>query len=162
MRSACGGQVVILLAVGAVALAGAPNAFAQAVGPAPAIAPGATSGANTGAVPGSVPRSVQTTATQPTPATKGGKPTGAPAPQPFPAVSQQAAGADPGVVAGPTTANGEATAPTPLDSELLRVSPNGVTADQVGKRAAETSWQAKANEEALRGAAARVDAAWAS
>lgn len=104
MRSRSGVQVRVLFAVGAVALALAPNAFAQ----------------------------------------------GAPA------------GADPGVVAGPTAANGDAVAPTPLDSELLRVSPNGLTADQVAKRAAETSYQAKASEEALRGAAARVDAAWAN
>jgi len=71
-------------------------------------------------------------------------------------------GADPGVVAGPTAENGDANPPTPLDSELLRVAPNGLTADQVAKRAAQTSYQAKASEEALRGAAARVDAAWAA
>ncbi len=79
-----------------------------------------------------------------------------------PNASAQTPGADPGVVAGPTAANGEANPPTPLDSELLRVSPNGITADQVGQRAAQTSWQAKANEEALHSAAARVDAAWAN
>ncbi len=46
--------------------------------------------------------------------------------------------------------------------ELLKVSDAGLTSDQVGKRAAQTSYTAKANEEALRAAAARVDQAWAS
>jgi len=36
----------------------------------------------------------------------------------------------------------------------------GLSADAVGRRASATSYQAKASEEALRGAAARVDAAW--
>ena len=39
--------------------------------------------------------------------------------------------------------------------------PGGVTADQAGVRAAATSWNAKASLETLRGAAARVDEAWA-
>ncbi len=43
----------------------------------------------------------------------------------------------------------------------LKADPGGFSADAVGKRAAETSYQAKASEQALRGAAARVDAAWA-
>jgi outer membrane protein TolC len=147
------------------ALAFAPDAFAQAVTPAPATNPGATSGSNTGAVPGSAAQAVPTHA--PTPVNSPRNPRGAigtgPTAQPTPStIPTQPAGADPGVVAEPTTANGEADPPTPLDSELLRVSPNGITADQVGQRAAQTSWQAKANEEALRGAAARVDAAWAN
>src|SRR5689334_18002507 len=45
-------------------------------------------------------------------------------------------------------------------AEVLKPEPGGLTADGVGRRAAETSYQAKASEEALRGAAARVDAAW--
>lgn len=84
------------------------------------------------------------------------------APSAFAQTPAQHPAVDPGVVAAPTAANGDANPPTPLDSELLRVSPNGITADQVGQRAAQTSWQAKANEEALKGAAARVDAAWAN
>ncbi|MGH7285225.1 MAG: TolC family protein, partial [Polyangiaceae bacterium] len=51
---------------------------------------------------------------------------------------------------------------TPLDSDLLKPTPDGLTADQVGKRAAQTSYAAKASEQALEAAAARVDAAWAS
>ena len=51
---------------------------------------------------------------------------------------------------------------TPLDSDLLKPTPNGLTADQVGKRAAQTSYSAKASEQALEAAAARVDAAWAT
>jgi outer membrane protein len=52
--------------------------------------------------------------------------------------------------------------PLPVPTELLQVHPGGITADQVGARAAATSWNAKASEETLRGAAARVDEAWAA
>jgi outer membrane protein TolC len=52
--------------------------------------------------------------------------------------------------------------PLPVPTELLQVHPGGITADQVGVRAAATSWNAKASEETLRGAAARVDEAWAA
>jgi len=55
-----------------------------------------------------------------------------------------------------------ATAPLPVPTELTQVKPGGLTAGQVGARAAATSWNAKASEENLRGAAARVDQAWAS
>jgi len=47
-----------------------------------------------------------------------------------------------------------------LTAELVAVKPGGITADAVGKRAAATSFQAAASAQALRGAAARVDAAW--
>ncbi|MDP9036359.1 MAG: TolC family protein, partial [Myxococcota bacterium] len=43
-----------------------------------------------------------------------------------------------------------------------RAQPGGLTSDRVGSRAAATSWSAQAYGEALRGAAARVDEAWAS
>jgi outer membrane protein TolC len=55
----------------------------------------------------------------------------------------------------------DVTAPVPVPTDLLQVQPGGITADQVGARAAATSWNAKAAEENLRGAAARVDEAWA-
>ncbi len=45
-------------------------------------------------------------------------------------------------------------------NEALKAEPGGFTAPVVGKRAGETSYQAKAAEQALRGAAARVDAAF--
>jgi outer membrane protein TolC len=54
------------------------------------------------------------------------------------------------------------TAPLPVPRELVRPVPGGLTSDRVGARAAATSWNAKASEETLRGAAARVDEAWAS
>jgi outer membrane protein len=54
------------------------------------------------------------------------------------------------------------TTPTPVPSELLQMQPGGLTADQAGARAAQTSWSARASMESLRGAAARVDGAWAS
>lgn len=53
------------------------------------------------------------------------------------------------------------TAVAPPPKELLEVHAGGLTAQQVGDRAAATSYNAKANEEALRGATARVDEAWA-
>lgn len=56
----------------------------------------------------------------------------------------------------------EDTSPIPIPTDLTVAQPGGITADQVGQRAAATSWTARANEEVLRGAAARVDEAWAS
>ena len=47
-------------------------------------------------------------------------------------------------------------------TDLLKATPDGLTADRVSERAVATSYSAKASEEALRGAAARVDAAWAN
>jgi outer membrane protein TolC len=55
-----------------------------------------------------------------------------------------------------------ATTPLPVPTELTQVRPGGLTAGQVGARAAATSWNAKASEASLRGAAARVDEAWAA
>ncbi len=52
------------------------------------------------------------------------------------------------------------TAPEKVPDELLRVTPGGLTSEQVGQRAAVTSFNAKAQSEAVRGAAARVDEAW--
>jgi len=60
--------------------------------------------------------------------------------------------------AAPPTADD--TTPLPVPTELLGVQPGGVTADQAGARAAQTSWSAKASMESLRGAAARLDEAW--
>jgi outer membrane protein TolC len=54
------------------------------------------------------------------------------------------------------------TTPLPVPTELTQVRPGGLTAGQVGARAAATSWNAKASEASLQGAAARVDAAWAA
>ncbi len=47
-----------------------------------------------------------------------------------------------------------------FDEVLNKPKPGGFTSDGVGKRAAETSYDAEAARQALRGAAARVDAAW--
>ncbi len=54
------------------------------------------------------------------------------------------------------------TSPIAVPSDLTQARPGGITADQVGERAAATSWTAKANEEALRAAAALVDQSLAS
>ena len=48
----------------------------------------------------------------------------------------------------------------PVPNDLLKASEGGLTAEQTAKRAAQTSYQAKAADENLRGAAARVDSAW--
>lgn len=52
------------------------------------------------------------------------------------------------------------TTPVTIPPELSKIVPNGLTADQVATRAAQTSYSARAAEENLRGAAARVDSAW--
>jgi outer membrane protein TolC len=44
----------------------------------------------------------------------------------------------------------------------MQAQPGGITAEQAGARAGRTSWNAKASMESLRGAAARVDQAWAA
>jgi outer membrane protein len=54
----------------------------------------------------------------------------------------------------------QATSGPDIPIELTRTEPSGLTADQVGARAAATSFTAKAQDESLRGAAARVDQAW--
>jgi outer membrane protein len=54
---------------------------------------------------------------------------------------------------------GQVNAPQPEEISF-QAEPGGFSADAVAKRAAETSYQAQAAQEALRGAAARVDAAW--
>jgi len=64
---------------------------------------------------------------------------------------------------GAAAAAAPVTAPTErIPTELTEFSPSGLTSEQVGQRAATTSYQAKAQEEALRSAQARVDAAWSS
>jgi outer membrane protein len=61
----------------------------------------------------------------------------------------------PGVIPASTT-------PMAVPEELLRTTPGGLTADQVGQRAMETSFAAKQALETMRAAHARVQAAWAS
>ena len=53
-------------------------------------------------------------------------------------------------------------APLRVPQELVQVQPGGITAEQAGARAAQTSWQAKASMASLRSAAALVDGAWAA
>ncbi len=78
-------------------------------------------------------------------------------PLPAPPVAAPAAAAP----AAPVTQD-TSTTPLPVPTELTQVRPGGLTAGQVGARAAATSWNAKASEANLRGAAARVDEAWAA
>jgi outer membrane protein len=49
-----------------------------------------------------------------------------------------------------------------VPEDLLRVAPGGLTSDQVGQRAMDTSFAAKQSLETMRAAQARVDAAWAN
>src|SRR5271166_6022262 len=53
------------------------------------------------------------------------------------------------------------TTPLPVPAELLSAQPGGITAERVAVRAEKTSYSAKAYEQALRGAGARVDEAFA-
>ncbi len=83
-----------------------------------------------------------------------------PAPAPAPAPASAPATAPP---SAPAAATGPATsdAPLPIPADLLQAHPGGITASQAGDRAAATSYSAKASEENLKGAAARLDEAWA-
>ncbi|WP_394822771.1 TolC family protein [Pendulispora albinea] len=88
--------------------------------------------------------------------------------QPLPPAASPQSPAAPGGPAGrptapvPGTAAGTPSTPSErIPVELTQTSPNGLTAEQVGQRAAATSYQAKASEEAVNSAAAKVDAAWA-
>jgi outer membrane protein TolC len=83
------------------------------------------------------------------------------APAPTPVPTPAAGGPPTATVVGATPAAGEDTTPLRIPSELVEAHAGGVTADQAGVRAAATSWSAKASQETLRGAAARVDQAWA-
>jgi outer membrane protein TolC len=115
-----------------------------------------TSHAQTAAPPGAPPAGAPVAPAGPrVPAAPAVRAPAAPAAAGAPATAGAAApGATPG-------ANDDVT-PAPVPVDLLKVQPGGITADQAGGRAARTSWSAKAAQETLRGAAARVDAAWAS
>jgi outer membrane protein TolC len=81
---------------------------------------------------------------------------------PPPATSASAApvAGAPGAPAMPADYVPASTTPVQIPDELLKIVADGLTSEQVAVRAARTSFTAKAAEENLRGAAARVDAAW--
>jgi len=64
-------------------------------------------------------------------------------------------GATTGVVSGAPTDDVDVS----KVSDLMAAEPGGITADQVGQRAMQTSYAAKASEQAMAGASARTDAA---
>ena len=64
--------------------------------------------------------------------------------------------------AAAATVTADDTAPLPVPTELVRAQPGGITSDSVGARAGATSWNARASQEIVRGASARVDEAWAA
>jgi outer membrane protein TolC len=64
------------------------------------------------------------------------------------------------VNAAPSTI--DESAPVEVPSDLVQVRAGGLTSDQAGTLASTTSWNAKAQEENLRSAEARVDQAWAA
>ncbi len=140
------GVAVVAFAMG-VATAG--SAYAQ---PAPAPA----------APPPRAPAAPPALAQAPVPAQA---PAPAQTPAPAPGPGQLAPpGAAPGPVTAPATAPStmDEAAPVEVPSDLVQVHPGGLTADQAGVSASRTSWNAKASEEQLRSAEARVDEAWAS
>src|SRR5580700_6089519 len=65
-------------------------------------------------------------------------------------------------IAGVAPLTPASTTPMPVPDDLLAPHPGGLTADQVGVRAMETSFQARQALETMRAAEARVDAAWAA
>jgi outer membrane protein TolC len=77
------------------------------------------------------------------------------APAPLPPPPPAPAPAPPVPTAADTTL-------APVPNDLLQARPGGLTAEQAGARAAQTSWSARAAQETLRAAAARVDGAWAA
>ncbi|MDP8998602.1 MAG: TolC family protein [Myxococcota bacterium] len=76
--------------------------------------------------------------------------------------AQEATPSSPPVPQGPVAPMVERAAPVAVPTDLVRAQPGGLTSEQAGMRAGATSWSAKASMEAVRGAAARVDEAWAS
>ena len=138
-----GARAIAAIIAGAVASYGG-AAFAQGAQPAPKAVP----------VPLPTPVKPAPPAAATPPAGAATPAAAAPAPAAAPAApaAGQAAG-------GPPQASD---APMPIPTDLLQPHPGGLMAGQVGSRAAATSYNAKASEEALRGAAARVDQAWAS
>src|ERR1700722_8443420 len=85
-----------------------------------------------------------------------------PAPVPAPPTMSPAPAPGSAPVIAPETVAVDDATPLRIPTELVEVHPGGVTADQAGVRAAATSWNARASEESLRGASARVDEAWAA
>jgi outer membrane protein TolC len=87
-----------------------------------------------------------------------------PAPAAAPGPGQPAPPGTPGPVTVPDKAPAtmDESAPVEVPSDLVQVHPGGLTADQAGVRASTTSWNAKASEETLRSAEAKVDTAWAA
>src|SRR5579859_8098408 len=96
---------------------------------------------------------------------------GAQAPAPAPAQPASAGVLGPGQPAPPGTpgpvavpdrapATMDEVTPVAVPSDLVQAHPGGLTADQAGIRTSTTSWNAKASEETLRSAEAKVDTAW--
>ncbi|MBX3199916.1 MAG: TolC family protein [Labilithrix sp.] len=77
-----------------------------------------------------------------------------------PAAAQPARPEQPTPASPPTPAG--ATAPEAPAADMTAAVPGGITAEQVGARAAATSYQAKAAAESASAATARADAAWSN
>jgi outer membrane protein TolC len=134
-----------------------PGSFAVAMGltvgmAATAHAQGPQPPAPAPAAPAAAPATGTTAPTLPPPT--GPQPPGGPG-----AAAPSSVGPAPVVV---STGSEEATTPVEVPSDLVQANPGGLTADQAGLRASTTSWNAKAQEDNLRSAEARVDQAWAA
>jgi outer membrane protein TolC len=81
-------------------------------------------------------------------------------PPPAPPAAPPAAPASSAPVQGTATTPPNAGEGRPASADQIPIDPKGLTADTVGARARATSFSAKAQAEALRAAAARVDQAW--
>jgi outer membrane protein TolC len=141
----------------------APGSFAVVVGISVGMAATAHAQGPQKPAPGPSATAPATAPTSPSPASPIPAP-GPPATGPQPPGGPGAAApvtTAPAPVATPTGAE-QATTPVEVPSDLVQANPGGLTADQAGMRAATTSWNAKAQEENLRSAEARVDQAWAA
>lgn len=85
-----------------------------------------------------------------------------PQPAAAPAAQPQAPAAQAPTTGAPATTGVGATAPASQLPDMMAAVPGGITAEQVGARAAATSYQAKAAQESASAASARADAAWAN
>ncbi len=126
----------------------AATAHAQGAPP-PAVPPARTAPTAVAPVPAVAPAPVPPASQVPGPGPGQPAPPGEPGPVGLPA-------------APPSTMTMDESAPVEVPADLVQVHPGGLTADEAGTRASTTSWNAKASEDTLRSAEAKVDTAWAA
>jgi outer membrane protein TolC len=144
-----------LAAVVGISLGMAAPAYAQGpqTPPARPVTPGATPAAAPVPLPSAIPPAAAAPAGSPA------APSTIPAP---PSVGGEAEPAPAGAVPLGAPGTMDEAVPVEVPADLVQIHPGGLTAEQAGVRASTTSWNAKASEDTLRSAEARVDEAWAA